>query len=176
MSYIDGELPVNLVSSFLAHADKCLVCKKALNELLFLKKSLSGMRRANASPDFSFRVINAIRKEQRLMKNPLYLFRIFLRENYQKFVFVPVVGIILFGWITFNETGVNSKIAVSLKNIIAEVMQQDDSQPMNELGVEKVNYILESVSPMDVEKGIMVEYPYVSNGQISNSQLTLVNF
>lgn len=176
MSYIDDELPVNHVSPFLAHADKCPFCGKELEELLFLKKSLSGMRRMTVSPDFSFRVGNALRNEQKRLQNPLYKFRLYFAENYQKFVLVPAVVLALAGWMLFNDSGLKTQIALPFKNVIAQISGKEISRQETELGVERVNYILESVTPGDVEEGIITEHSGGTKGSVANAQLTLVNF
>lgn len=176
MSYIDEELPVNHVSPFLAHADKCPLCGKELSELLFLKKSLSGMRRMTVSPDFSFRVGNALRNEKKRLQNPLYKFRLYFTENYQRFVLVPAVVLALAGWVLLNDSGLKTQIALPFKNVIAQITGKDISRQETELGVEKVNYILESVTPRAVEDGIITDHSDKIDGAVANAQLTLVNF
>jgi len=180
-AFIDNELPVNIKSVFLEHASKCSSCNLDLNELQNLKKKLAYLKRFTLSPEFDFRMKSYIRREHEKLRNPLYSFKIFVYENFSKFIAVPAcAALIIFGIVFYNNSNERQTVPV-LNDIVSSAIDSQNGVeliPQNESSfVEEVNYVLETVKPSDVERGIFLNEPEGTvRSSINPNDLTLISF
>jgi len=180
-AYIDDELPVNIRVTFMEHAGKCLGCGQDLRDMESVKKLFARMQRFNVSPEFDFRLKSSIRRELQRSRNPLYPVRLFLSEHIYKVLLVPtcalaiILGVMYYhvapvGEITKQEP-VEYTSTAPAKEIVDLAAEQDDSS------IEEVNYILETLTSTDAERGIFLgeEVETIQSSPVNNN-LSLVSF
>ena len=180
-AFIDNELPVNIKTVFLEHASVCSSCNHYLLEMQSLKKELANLKHFSVSHEFDFRMRSCIRSEYEKLRNPLYSLKIFVYENFSKFIAVPAcVALIIFGIVLYNDSNERQTAAV-LNDIVSSAIDSHNGVeliPQNESSfVEEVNYVLETVKPSEVESGIFLNEP---EGTVPTSpnpnELTLISF
>ena len=180
-AFIDDELPVNIQSVFLKHSSECTSCNHELRMMQNVKKALSNLEHVSVSPEFDFRMKSSIRREYELLRNPFYVFKIIIFENIKKFITVPAVAVLVIAGIFFyTNYGKNQMMPV----LPVEVISQIDDRDSVELGfedenadVDEVRYVLETVKPLDDERGIFLNEPdYTIHTDSVNENLTLVGF
>ena len=180
-AFIDNELPVNIKSVFLEHASKCSSCNLVLNEQQNLKKELAHLKRFSVSPEFDFRMRSSIRREHEKLRYPLYSFKIFVYKKFSKFIAVPACALlIIFGMVLYNNSNERQTVPVLTDVLRSHIDSQNGVEliPQNESSfVEEVHYVLETVKPSDVEKGIFLDEPEGTvHTSINPNDLTLVSF
>ena len=180
-AFIDDELPVNIQSAFLKHSSECASCNHELCMMQEVKKALANLEHVSVSPEFDFRMKSSIRREYELLRNPFYVFKIIIFENIKKFITVPAVAVLVIAGIFFyTNYGKNQMMPV----LPVEVISQIDDRDSVELGfedenadVDEVRYVLETVKPLDDERGIFLNEPdYTIHTDSVNENLTLVGF
>lgn len=180
-AYIDDELPVNIRITFMEHAGKCLSCEQDLREMESVKKLLAGLQHFDVLPEFNFRLKSSIRRELQRSRNPLYPARLFLSEHFYKVLVIPacalaiILGVMYYhaapvGEITKQEP-VEYMSTAPAKEMVDLAAEQDESS------VEEVNYILETLTSTDAERGIFLgeEVETIQTLPV-NDNLSLVSF
>ena len=180
-AFIDDELPVNIRSAFLKHSSECTSCNHELQMMQHVKKTLLNLKRVSVSPEFDFRMKSSIRREYELIRNPFYVFKVIIFENMYKFMMVPAVAVVVVASIIIYTNHAKLQMTPMLP---VEVISQIDARDSFELGfedentdVDEVRYILETVKPLDGERGIFLNEPdYTIHTDSVNDNLTLVGF
>ena len=175
--FIDGELDDVLKAKFLAHSKSCEACNNSLKEFQRLRTLLKNLSPVTVSPEQDFRLKASLRLENNRLRSPLYRFKLFFRENAYTFVTVPVAALIIvvgmFNYVGIEDNNMQTEITENYSNSITP----GPPVTIEETPEELINYVLESVTPLDVESGIFL------NEQINMSQTTstennikLINF
>ena len=180
-AFIDDELPVNEQSVFLNHASECSSCDLELREMQKVKKILANLERVSVSPEFDFRMKSSLRHEYEYLRNPFYVAKIFFTENMFKLLMTPAVGMLIILCFVLYSNYNNSQMTPELP---VEVISQIDSQNGIELVgdegnsyVGEVNYVLETVKPLDIEQEIFLHEPDNTVHTVSmNNNLTFISF
>ena len=180
-AFIDDELPVNEQSVFLNHASECHSCDIELLMMQKVKKILSNLERVSISPEFDFRMKSSLRREYERLRNPLHVAKIFITENMFKLIAAPAVGMLIILCVILYSNYNKSQIITELP---VEVTSYIDAQKGIELigdednsYVDEVNYILETVRPLDVEQEIFLNEPDNTVHTVSmNNNLTFISF
>jgi hypothetical protein len=146
-----------------------------------LKKELANLKRYSVSPEFDFRMRSCIRSEYEKLRNPFYLLKIFIYENFSKLVAVPVVTALVIVSIVFYNNSNERQTAAVFNDMLnsaidshngVELIPQDESSV-----VEEVNYVLETVKPSEVERGVFLNAPEGTVPATPNpNELTLISF
>ena len=148
-AFIDDELPVNLHSDFIRHADACNECRQDMQALRKLQKSLAGMRRVEVSTGFDFRMKSSIRREYDLLRNPMYKFKLFFFDNFARFMMVPAFALVLAtGMVLYRSYTVHNHVTDLPAAVVSHLESQESVMlgPNEEwIDVDEVRYVLESV-------------------------------
>ena len=180
-AFVDNELPVNVKSVFLEHASKCPSCNLDMQTMVALKRGLANLPRFAVSHEFDFKMRSSIQREYENFRNPLYQVKLFFRENLGKVLAVPAFALIMVAGIVLFNTTTIQRIPQMLPY---EVTSQLDSQESIELVphdeepfVEEVYYVMETVKPTDIERGLFL---HESDGAVNaahvNNDFTLISF
>jgi len=175
--FIDDELDDALKAKFLAHSESCKACNNSLKEFQRLRMLLKNLSPVTASTELDFRLKASIRLENNRLRSPLYRFKLFFRENAYTFVTVPAAAlIILFGMFHYvgnQDNNMQTEITENYSNSITP----GSPVTIEETPEELIHYVLESVTPLDVESGIFLdEQSEVSPTTSTESNIKLVNF
>lgn len=175
MAYIDNEMPVNVEKEFFEHSSVCSACSKELKEFQSIKKLLGNLKNVKVSTEFNFRIATSVRRENTRLKNPLYSFKLFLKDNLSKIILIPASALVLLLAFYFY----NNKTDGSFFN--KEVISQIDSNQgselvVDELSVEKINYVLDSVKPVEIENGVFLNGAGEFSDYSNKNKLSVVNF
>ncbi len=180
-AFIDEELPVNMQSVFLKHSYECTSCERDLRMMQNIKKDLSNLKRVSVSPEFDFRMKSSIRREYEFLRNPLYVFKIIILENINKFITVPAIAALLIaGTFYYTNHGNNKMMPVLPVEVISQIDNREsvtlDFEDKND-DVDEVRYVLETVKHLDGERGIFQNEPdYTIHTDSVNDNLTTVGF
>jgi len=179
-AYVDEELPVNIRSAFLEHASQCEICALELKEMQNVRKMIARLRRIMVSPEYDFRLKLSIRREYENLRNPFYVFKLFISENLFKLLALPAIGVAValsvmsYNYIDRNEINHISSYEISTQinaqNGVELVSGNEDSS----IGEEK--YILETVKPLDVERGVFLNDRINSFQNVSSSNVVFVTY
>jgi anti-sigma factor RsiW len=177
-AYIDDELPVNINSAFLAHADTCSGCARELREMQYTRKLLGMLPRRAVSPEFDFKMKLRIRQEYQRSQNPWYSVKVAFRENLSKFVVIPaaaaamIAALAVYHTMTMPNALPVAPLQVQLEGRGVELVG-DENASTNE----EVNYVLEKVSPYDIQQGSFSPVMSGSGNDAAGSQdITLISF
>ena len=179
-AFIDDELPINQKSNFLAHASHCTMCKKELHTMQKIKQELANFKPLTVSNEFDFRLKSRISRENALLRNPFYSFKLTLQDNAGKFLLMPAFIVVFL----FSSMFYNNDTRRSLPGLPIEVLSQIDAREGVDLisvpynaRIEEVNYVLEKVKSTDADKGIFLINPdgTVKSSETDNS-ITLISF
>jgi hypothetical protein len=175
MAYIDNEMPINVEKEFLEHASVCSSCSKELKEFQSIKKLLGNLKNVKVSKEFDFRIATSVRREHAHLKNPLYSFKLFLKDNLSKIIFIPAsVMVLLLAFYFFNNKPEGSFFN---KEVISQIDSSQGSElVIDELSVEKINYVLDSVKPVEIENGIFLNGAGEFSDYSNKNKVTVVNF
>ena len=175
--FIDGELKDVLKTKFLAHSKSCKACNNSLKEFQRLRTLLKNLSTVTVSPELDFRLKASIRLENNHLRSPLYRFKLFFQENTYTFVTVPAVALIIlvgmFNYVGNQENHMNTEITENSSNSIT----LGPSTAIEETPEELINYVLESVTPLDVESGIFLnEHNNMPQTASTENKIKLINF
>jgi anti-sigma factor RsiW len=178
-AFIDDELPVNIQSAFIEHASACTKCARDLRGMKHTKQMLSNLPRVTVSPEFDFKMKLRIRREYQSARNPWYSARLVFRNNLSKFILIPAAAMVLvltlavYHSFTTNDAAPGNPAQVLLDTGRGVELVMDENAPANE----EVNYIMEKVTPSDIEQGIMTPVMTGSgNGAVGSQDITLISF
>lgn len=163
-AFIDNELPVNIKSLFLEHVKKCPICMSALKEMQALKNRLSGLDRISVTPEFDFRLKSSLRQEHEKKHAPGYSARILNFPNMSKFLMLTAgAAVIVAGFAFMYSNSNDAQISPDLPDVVRTHVDSFEGVEMipdtSGSSVGEVNFVLESVKPSEVEKGIFQENP-----------------
>ena len=179
-AFIDDELAVNKKTIFIDHASNCQACNIELHEMQYVKRCLADLERVTASSEFDFRLKSGIRREYENLRNPLYSFKLFINENLAKFFAVPAFAVIVIvGMILYNNGNGLEKATLLPQEVTSrlDLWEGVDLIPLNEDSVvEEVKYVLETVKPGDVERGIFLPESEGVVRSASKNELTLISY
>ncbi|MDP8218569.1 MAG: zf-HC2 domain-containing protein [Candidatus Theseobacter exili] len=175
--FIDGELDDVLSAKFLAHSESCKACNNSLKEFQRLRTLLKNLSPVTVSPEQDFRLKASIRLENNHLRSPLYQFKLFFRENAYTFVTVPAVALIIvvgmFNYVGIEGNNMQTEITENYSNSITS----GPPVTIEETPGEHINYVLDSVTPLDVESGIFLnEQNKISQTTSTENNIKLVNF
>jgi hypothetical protein len=178
-AFIDDELPVNVQSAFLAHASACAGCARELREMKFTRKMLGSLTRVEVRPEFDFRMNLRIRKEYQNTQSPWYSLKLAFRENLSKFVVIPaatavlIVALAVYHSFSTSNTVTTIPAEAQFDSGKGVELVMDDNESANE----QINYILETVSPNEIQQGFFSPFMYGSGDGSGGSQdITLISF
>ncbi len=151
MDFVDDELTPSERSAVLSHAAACVSCRNALNEAECVRNALSDLPRRTITSEFDFRLKASIRLESRKLRNPLYRFRLFLRENMAGMAVIPAAAAVMLAAALMYPgfPGRNSYVVNNSGANRPEPRQTVSAVP-SETQAEDVHYVLESVELSEV--------------------------
>ncbi len=176
-AFIDNELDEVVKEQLSAHAAKCTGCSTLLTEYAHIKDYIGKLVPINVSPEFDFRLKARIRLENTRLYNPLYRSKLFIHENWKMFLAVPAtVIIILIGVLPhpdlFNYDNITETIQIT-----SRMNGKEPAPPSEDYSEEIVYYVLDSVKPKEVEKGVFLIEQNVSIQVTSkNPNIKLISF
>ena len=152
-----------------------------MQDMVALKRGLTNLPCFPVSHEFDFRMKSSIQREYENFRNPLYPVKLFFGENLGKVLAVPAFALIIIAGVVFyNSTNIQQMPQVLPYEVTSQLDTQEgielvphDEEPF----VEEVNYVLETVKPTDIERGLFL---YESDGAINaaqvNNDLTLISY
>ena len=181
-AFIDNELPVNIKALFLEHVAKCPICNRALKEMQSLKKRLTSLDRISVTPEFDFRLKSSLRQEHEKKHSPGFSGRMLNFPNMSKFLMMTAgAAVIVAGFAFMYNNSDDAHISQALPEVVrthvdsyegVEMVPESDGSSIDE-----VNFVLETVKPSDVEKGIFQENP---DGSVTipekTNNMTLISY
>ena len=122
-----------------------------------------------------------IRREQEYIRKPWYSLKLVVQDNFSRFVTVSAAAVLVLAALVFYRTSLPGRMGTDLP---AEVEQQIRSGRSVELVQERsdyysgeVNYVLEKVTPQDIEQGVIVSDPHdPAHGTVGSQEITLISF
>lgn len=172
-------MPVNIQSAFIEHASACTKCARDLRGMKHTKQMLSNLPRITVSPEFDFKMKLRIRQEYQNAQNPWYSTKLVFRDNLSKFILIPaatvvlVLALALYHPFSTNDAVPGAPAQVQLDTGTGVELVMDENAPANE----EVNYIMEKVTPSDIEQGVMTPVMTGSgSGAVDSQDITLISF
>ena len=172
--YLDEELGKTVRALFLGHAAKCPICNQLLHDLRAIKRHLAMRGTESITPEFDFRLKSSVRREARLMENPVYRLRHLLRENFLHVVMLPAAAMLVIG------------LAIAPLELFSipgqqETTQTAGSEPTGTADyaedTAEIHYVMESVTELDADRGIFLsEHPTQEAMRRPGTTLTSVSF
>jgi anti-sigma factor RsiW len=160
--FIEDELIENERGAFFAHAAACPPCQKEMREIRRLREVLTGLPRAEVSPEFDFRLKSSIRLESIRLRSPVYRARLFFQDNWVSIMSVPMAGaLILAGYLTLGIPGLMRFPANEARTMKTESIAPAAFAPSESLSAD-VHYVLESAELN--EEGVKTLAPGLSRG------------
>jgi len=145
MDFIDDELPEKVQAEFLSHSASCLACRKELEELQCLKRTLAGLPCVSVSSEFDFRLKASLHLEESRLRSPVYRMKLFLKENLASTVVIPAAAaMLMFGGVMIYN---NPFHGTQLQTVEQKAIDQNQLEASKADGSasEDVHYVLESV-------------------------------
>ncbi|MFC1538805.1 anti-sigma factor family protein [Candidatus Latescibacterota bacterium] len=177
-AFIDNELPVNNKTLFLEHASKCPDCNTALKEMQSLKKMLFNLKRYSVTPEFDFRLKSSLRLAHERKYFSWNSLRFINYDNMSKLLAVSACAAAIVLGIMFINKGGNNQVTPGLPDIVETHVDSYNGVELipdsNGFSIEEINFVLETIKPSDVEKGIFQENP---DGSLSIPEnMTLISY
>lgn len=158
-AFIDDELPINIRSSFLAHAETCFQCGRELSSLQGLTQRLRKLTPVTVSPEFDFSMKLRLRREQQFMKRPLYQLTHAVRDNFRRLLLVPAAAAVLMVSVIYFSADPAVDAPHSLPpSVVQELESMDGVELTADTGeheIDQVRYVLETVTQHDIERGLI---------------------
>ena len=176
-AFIDNELDEVVKEKFIAHVAKCTGCSTLLTECTHFKKHLGKLIPVKVSPEFDFRLKARIRLENTRLYNPLYRSKLYIRDNWKMFLAVPAAAIIILIGVFSHPDLFNYSNLTETIQITSRMNGKEPASPSEDSSEEIVYYVLESVKPKEIEKGIFLSEQNVSIQVTStNPNIKLISF
>ncbi len=147
MDFVDDELSGKLRADFLSHSEVCSDCRRELSEVQQVRKLLANLPPVAVSTEFDFRLKASLRLEDSHLRNPMYRFKRFLKDNMATVVAVPAAAVLLVSGVFYSQDFFRGGAPVG-QVVEKEVPSvQTEAPPAVEYapGTEDVNYVLESL-------------------------------
>ena len=124
---------------------------------------------------------SSLRREYESLRNPLHVAKIFITENMFKFIAAPAVGMLIILCVilysNYNKSQIITELPVEVTSYIDAQKGIELIGDENNSYVDEVNYILETVRPLDVEQKIFLNEPDNTVHTVSmNNNLTFISF
>ncbi|MFC1606916.1 hypothetical protein ACFL47_03005 [Candidatus Latescibacterota bacterium] len=178
--YVDSELSGSEKANFIAHASQCILCGKSLSEMEGIVKTLGHLKTVETSRDFDMTMKTRLLLERKRLRNPFYIFSLFVRENARYFIAVPsaafavlAIGFMFYFGVTDSITPGNSVSAV-------DTIQTDRSLSTDEPNADEIvytYYVLDSIPATDFRsERIRENRRRQDRVQTASNTLTMVSF
>lgn len=167
-AYIDGEISGKIKKYFLDHASECEICRNALNEMVRVKKLLSGLPTVKTSSEFDFRLKARLHLEEKLLQNPFYRTKLFFNEHIKYFFAVPAFAILIFSVALLYNDSINQN-NIMISNDLGNGVELISEIENNADEIIYIYYVLEKVNKTDDEIGIFLD----NNHHASNQSQTI---
>jgi len=169
--YIDGELPENEKSLFLAHSLICSECSVLLNSCKSLRKKMAVLPKTAVSSRFDFELRNKVRREQIRMQSPMYRIKLWAEDNIRYLITVPTTAAVLTALFLTVATNRSPQKEMTTELAKADTVHVEESQD------EIIRYVLDSVDSGEAEHGIFLnEQAIIRQASSTDGQLSLVKF
>ena len=179
-AFIDDELPVNVRSLFIDHAEECARCAKKLRDMETVCAQLAGLSRVAVSPEFDFSMKLRIRRERVNLQKPWYPLLAAIREQYARLILLPAAAVLLAAGFTFYQNLPSGPMHMGLPQEVVQQLQRgvsvDLASDVEGEQVDEINYVLEKASPGEIEQGIMLTGRSRMKNRVSQQDIMLISF
>ena len=179
--YVDSELSGSAKANFIAHASQCILCGKSLNEMEGVVKTLGHLKPVETSSDFNMTMRTRFLLERKRLRNPFYIFSLFVRENARYAFGVPATAfaVLAIGFMFFMG-GMDSIAPGNPATAIDTLQMNDSALSANEPTADEivyVYYVLDSIQETDVpSERIRENRRHEDRVQMASNTFTMVSF
>ncbi len=177
--FVDEELTESQKSLLIRHAENCVDCNTALEDLKRLKRMLARMKQVDVSPSFDAKLMQLIERENVLLSDPWYRMKLYARDNAMAFTAVPAAAAaIMAAVLLFTLSPLSDRGAMHAGSGDMTVAEQTLEQSETDMDVdgEVVHYVLDSVNKSEADVGIFLNGTDASTVMASNTNIRLISF